>query len=41
VDPDAGLACVSLADEDFGDWARQAWPKLSDDLITAYGATYG
>jgi CubicO group peptidase (beta-lactamase class C family) len=38
VDPDAGLACVSLADEDFGDWARQAWPKLSDDLIAAYGA---
>ena len=38
VDPDAGLACVSLADEDFGDWARQAWPKLSDDLITVYGA---
>ena len=38
VDPDAGLACVSLADENFGDWARQAWPKLSDDLIAAYGA---
>ena len=37
VDPDAGLACVSLADENFGDWARQAWPKLSDDLIAAYG----
>ena len=38
VDPDAGLACVSLADENFGDWARQAWPKLSDDLIAAHGA---
>jgi CubicO group peptidase (beta-lactamase class C family) len=36
VDPDAGMACVSLADEDFGDWARQAWPKLSDDLIAAH-----
>ena len=38
VDPDAGVACVALADTDFGDWARQAWPKLSDDLIAAYAA---
>jgi len=38
VDPDAGLACVALADQDFGDWSRQAWPKLSDDLIAAHGA---
>jgi CubicO group peptidase (beta-lactamase class C family) len=38
VDPDAGLACVSLADRDFDDWARQAWPRLSDDLLAAYGA---
>ena len=38
VDPDAGLACVSLADEDFGDWARQAWPRLSDDLLAAHAA---
>ena len=37
VDPDAGLACVALADRDFGDWARQAWPKLSDDLLAAHG----
>jgi CubicO group peptidase (beta-lactamase class C family) len=37
VDPDAGLACAGLADTDFGDWARQAWPKLSDDLLAAHG----
>lgn len=37
VDPDAGLACVSLADRDFDDWAKQAWPRLSDDLLAAYG----
>ena len=37
VDPDAGLACVALADRDFDDWARQAWPKLSDDLLAAHG----
>jgi CubicO group peptidase (beta-lactamase class C family) len=38
VDPDAGLACVCLADRDFGDWARQAWPALSDDLLAAHAA---
>ena len=38
VDPDAGLACVCLADRDFDDWARQAWPKLSDDLLAAHAA---
>jgi len=37
VDPGAGLACVALADRDFDDWARQAWPKLSDDLLAAHG----
>jgi CubicO group peptidase (beta-lactamase class C family) len=30
VDPDAGLALGVLSDVDFGDWAKGAWPKLSD-----------
>ncbi len=38
VDPEAGMACAALADRDFGDWARQAWPRLSDDLLAAYAA---
>ncbi len=38
VDPVAGLACVGLAGTDFGDWARQAWPQLSDDLLAAHSA---
>ncbi|MBO0853975.1 MAG: beta-lactamase family protein [Nocardia sp.] len=33
VDPDAGAACVSLSDENFGDWARFAWPTLSDAVL--------
>jgi CubicO group peptidase (beta-lactamase class C family) len=37
VDPDAGLACVCLADRDVDDWARLAWPRLSDDLVAAPG----
>ncbi len=38
VDPDAGLACAGLADRDFDEWAKQAWPRLADDLVTAYAA---
>ena len=34
VDPDADLALVCLTDLDFGDWAKEAWPKLSDDVLT-------
>ena len=34
VDPDAGAACVALADRDFGDWAKTAWPALSDAVLT-------
>ena len=30
VDPDVDLACCCLTDLGFGDWAREAWPRLSD-----------
>jgi CubicO group peptidase (beta-lactamase class C family) len=30
VDPEAELALGVLTDLDFGDWAKEAWPKLSD-----------
>lgn len=33
VDPDARLACASLADRDFGGWAADAWPALSDAVL--------
>lgn len=35
VDPVAGLACVGLADRDFGPWAVDAWPPLSDAVLAA------
>lgn len=34
VDPDAGLACAALTTRPFGDWAREAWPRLSDAVLT-------
>lgn len=32
VDPDAGLALGVLTDREFGDWAKVAWPALSDEV---------
>jgi CubicO group peptidase (beta-lactamase class C family) len=33
VDPDAGVACGCLSDGGFGDWAKEAWPRLSDAVL--------
>jgi CubicO group peptidase (beta-lactamase class C family) len=33
VDPVAGLACTCLTNRDFGDWALEAWPRLSDAVL--------
>jgi len=33
VDPEAGLACACLSDGSFGDWAKEAWPRLSDAVL--------
>jgi CubicO group peptidase (beta-lactamase class C family) len=33
VDPDAGLACAVLAEREFGDWAKEAWPPFSDAVL--------
>ena len=36
VDPVGDLACACLTDEPFGDWAAQAWPRLSDAVVGEY-----
>ena len=33
VDPEVQAACASLSDLDFGDWAKDAWPRLSDAVL--------
>ena len=33
VDPIHQVGCVALADEDFGPWAKEAWPVLSDRIV--------
>jgi len=35
VDPVARVACAGLADRDFGRWAAEAWPRLSDAVLAA------
>ncbi len=34
IDPDAGIALGCLTDLAFGDWAADAWPRLSDAVIS-------
>jgi CubicO group peptidase (beta-lactamase class C family) len=33
VDPEAGLALGCLTDLEFGDWAKDAWPRLADAVL--------
>ena len=33
VDPEAGAACVVLTTREFGEWAKEAWPALSDAVL--------
>jgi CubicO group peptidase (beta-lactamase class C family) len=33
VDPAAGVALACLTDLAFGEWAAEAWPRLSDDVL--------
>ena len=35
VDPELGIACAALTTRDFGDWAKEAWPRLSDEVVAA------
>lgn len=33
IDPDARVACVALTDREFDEWAKEAWPALSDAIV--------
>jgi CubicO group peptidase (beta-lactamase class C family) len=33
VDPAAGLACACLTEREFGPWALEVWPRLSDGVL--------
>jgi CubicO group peptidase (beta-lactamase class C family) len=33
VDPELGVACAALTTREFGEWAKDAWPRLSDAVV--------
>jgi CubicO group peptidase (beta-lactamase class C family) len=33
VEPEAEIACAALTDREFGKWAKDAWPALSDAVV--------
>lgn len=37
VDPAVDMALAVLTDQEFGPWAREVWPALSDDVLRALG----
>ena len=41
IDPVARLGLVALADRPFDEWARSAWPALSDAVLAEYGSDRG
>jgi CubicO group peptidase (beta-lactamase class C family) len=36
IDPVASISAVVLTDRDFDDWARTAWPELSDAIVASW-----
>ncbi len=38
VDPEASVACAALTDREFGEWAKEAWPALSDAVLAEQAA---
>ncbi len=39
VDPDRDLACACLTTREFGEWAKKAWPRLSDAVLAEISQT--
>jgi CubicO group peptidase (beta-lactamase class C family) len=37
-DPAAGVACAVLSGRNFGPWAKEAWPALSDAVLAEFRA---
>jgi CubicO group peptidase (beta-lactamase class C family) len=37
IDPEPGVACAVLTDREFGEWAKAAWPRLSDAVLDELG----
>jgi CubicO group peptidase (beta-lactamase class C family) len=40
IDPTARLACAALTNREFGEWAKIAWPRLSDAVLGAVSGPF-
>jgi len=38
VDPAAAVVCAALTTREFGEWAKDAWPRFSDSVLDELGA---
>jgi CubicO group peptidase (beta-lactamase class C family) len=38
VDPEAQVVCAALTTREFGEWAKDAWPRLSDAVLGELGS---
>jgi CubicO group peptidase (beta-lactamase class C family) len=38
VDPEARVVCAALTEREFGEWAKVAWPELSDAVLAELAA---
>ena len=38
VDPDARVVCAALTTREFGEWAKEAWPRFADAVLAEIGA---
>jgi CubicO group peptidase (beta-lactamase class C family) len=37
IDPEAGVVCVALTTREFGEWAKEAWPRFADAVLDELG----
>jgi CubicO group peptidase (beta-lactamase class C family) len=37
ADPERAVACACLTTREFGEWSKEAWPRLSDTVLTELG----
>ncbi len=37
VDPEARVVCAALTTREFGEWAKEAWPRFSDAVLDELG----
>ena len=37
IDPEAGVVCAALTTREFGEWAKDTWPRFADAVLDELG----